>query len=312
MDGQSKQHTQRQRPDKTCIVCGQDCSSRPRVRDEHGRYHCRECYDLLKEAKGFGERAGATGESRGGIGSAAGNDDPLAALGVDLAWDNEGKDEGGVGGGINPEVLENALVECPGCGKPEPRNTVICPACGLNWQTGKQVATEFTVEENNDRESKTPPTLRRSPSDIAREESMRSSVIREYINPLVLIGVGTFIVTGVPAMFGAEEAVVAYLIFLSILTVVGLASFFICSALWIGFEAPWHLTALRLAGIYSMSFAVLVVAVVVVPFGVIGLAIGWITYITLLMKYLDLDTADAFMVALVSVILWIVLYLVMI
>lgn len=30
---------------KTCVVCGADCSNKPRVKDRRGRYFCRPCYE---------------------------------------------------------------------------------------------------------------------------------------------------------------------------------------------------------------------------------------------------------------------------
>ena len=37
-------------PGKVCVLCGEDCSQRPRVKDRRGRYYCRPCYDKAKEA----------------------------------------------------------------------------------------------------------------------------------------------------------------------------------------------------------------------------------------------------------------------
>lgn len=39
---------------KVCKHCGQDCTSRPRVKDAAGRYYCRECHDLLQLARESG------------------------------------------------------------------------------------------------------------------------------------------------------------------------------------------------------------------------------------------------------------------
>ncbi len=40
---------------KTCVICGQDCSQRPRIKDPKGRYYCKECHEKAKL-----RRAGAT------------------------------------------------------------------------------------------------------------------------------------------------------------------------------------------------------------------------------------------------------------
>jgi hypothetical protein len=35
-------------PAKTCVVCGEDCSGRPRIKDPRGRYHCKDCYERVR------------------------------------------------------------------------------------------------------------------------------------------------------------------------------------------------------------------------------------------------------------------------
>lgn len=35
---------------KTCVICGQDCSKRPRVKDQRGRYYCKACHEKRREA----------------------------------------------------------------------------------------------------------------------------------------------------------------------------------------------------------------------------------------------------------------------
>jgi len=32
-------------PMKTCVICGEDCSAHPRVKDAHGHYYCKVCHD---------------------------------------------------------------------------------------------------------------------------------------------------------------------------------------------------------------------------------------------------------------------------
>lgn len=36
---------------KTCAVCGEDVSAKPRTKDRHGRYYCNACYEQLLARK---------------------------------------------------------------------------------------------------------------------------------------------------------------------------------------------------------------------------------------------------------------------
>ncbi len=36
-------------PGKICVICGEDCSGRPRIKDPRGRYYCRSCHELAAQ-----------------------------------------------------------------------------------------------------------------------------------------------------------------------------------------------------------------------------------------------------------------------
>ncbi len=36
-------------PGKICVICGEDCSGRPRIKDPKGRYYCRKCHESAAE-----------------------------------------------------------------------------------------------------------------------------------------------------------------------------------------------------------------------------------------------------------------------
>lgn len=39
--------------EKTCVLCGENCSRKPRVKDDRGRYYCKTCHQaaLARQAK---------------------------------------------------------------------------------------------------------------------------------------------------------------------------------------------------------------------------------------------------------------------
>lgn len=96
-------------PAKICVVCGEDCSQRQRVRDAQGKYTCKDCVEKRAAAK----PAAAA---------------PRTALAeVDAAM---------AGFDFEP---------CPGCGAPLAGKANICMTCGYNKTTGKQIKTKVVA-----------------------------------------------------------------------------------------------------------------------------------------------------------------------
>ncbi len=102
---------------KICIVCGEDCSTRPRVKNPRGEYACRVCADTAA-SKGVVSPQSPSG---------GGEDDLLADL-IGDAVDHMGD-------------------ACPTCGVVLPQDAVICTHCGLNIQVGKQIKTRITADK---------------------------------------------------------------------------------------------------------------------------------------------------------------------
>lgn len=112
---------------KTCVLCGQDCSNRQRVKDRKGRYYCRACYS---EAARRRRAAGASLEDTAGStvdsGTDETRDDCLSAL-VDAG---------------STSASPSTELQCPGCGMSMPPGAVQCVECGYNMRTGKQLSVQ--------------------------------------------------------------------------------------------------------------------------------------------------------------------------
>ena len=108
---------------KICKLCGQDCSTRPRIKDKAGRYFCRDCYEKAIEKKRSARDAPSSPPS-----SSVESDD-----GVDWASEMLGMEAAApaVGGGLNV---------CPKCNAPMAGGAVLCTQCGYNAKTGKRSA----------------------------------------------------------------------------------------------------------------------------------------------------------------------------
>ncbi len=109
--------------DKTCIYCREDCSARPRVRDDRGRYACRSCIDQRKRAH---PRPAPSGLAISTPSAAKQSPSHVASPAF-------------LEGVKQPEPV-GAM--CPGCGKRVALGHVICLGCGTNVQTGSQAATK--------------------------------------------------------------------------------------------------------------------------------------------------------------------------
>lgn len=97
-------------PAKICIVCGEDCSRRQRVRDAQGNYTCKECVEKRVVAKPTVQPAPRTAPA----------ETDAAMAGFDFE-------------------------PCPGCGAPLAGKANICMTCGYNKATGKQIKTKVVA-----------------------------------------------------------------------------------------------------------------------------------------------------------------------
>jgi len=133
---------------KLCVVCGEDCSAKPRVKDETGNYACRECAGAAAQQQqqqhqqqqqqqqpraakvavvaGNGQRAMAT--AGGSSAQASGGPEPEPSH--PSVWDD-----------LTPAVPSGSKA-CPSCGHGMKDSAVLCLNCGHNELTGKALRTK--------------------------------------------------------------------------------------------------------------------------------------------------------------------------
>lgn len=111
---------------KTCRICGEDCSNKPRTKDQAGRYYCRECHDAALAKK----RSARSAPPRQMDPRVFAPTEPDAfALSEDVFAQ----------GGPPPARMAAA---CPGCGSRLDAGVMICVNCGYNTQTHAQIGTK--------------------------------------------------------------------------------------------------------------------------------------------------------------------------
>lgn len=296
---------------KVCVRCGRDCAGRPRVKDAQGRYTCGECVEELKAARAQGPApVAATPPQPQAAAAPEVEEDGLIAL------EDEPLPEGLIGDGPR---------SCGNCGMVLGSGAVVCMGCGFNTQTGRLVSTHRPPGEGKKctkcgydlaglKTSRCPEcgTLNLPPRRAEQEAKAARETVRDaYLKPALMAVVGCAVAAAVTGADGGAEAVVEYAVLFAISYIVGLAVFWVCSVMWIGFDAPMHLVALQLAGVYGVTDAASSL-VNLVPF--LPTFIGWIivvtVYVGLLMEVLDLELQDAVILGLVTFIVKVVIAIV--
>ncbi|MBX3357924.1 MAG: hypothetical protein KF745_05805 [Phycisphaeraceae bacterium] len=272
-------------PAKICIRCKQDCSSRPRTKDAAGRYTCRDCVEAL-QANRAAQAAAA----------------PVAAVAESEPWAFDPADDNAAIFGLAdaPAAAPSAKPAggpCKGCGNFIAPGVVVCTNCGFNTKTGKQLGVKTGVDVLEDHSQR-----------AKRQREGAKTAQQEYIKPLVMLIVG---VAGVAVLGGqGASSVLAYLVATGIGVVVGLAVYWVCCMLWIGFDAPMGLTALRLAGIYVVVDLVAHLCDLL-PIPLLTMILPCLTYMGLLMSMLDMEIVDAVVVAIATFIVKMLLLIVL-
>lgn len=102
---------------KICVICGEDCAGRPRIKDPKGHYYHKSCHEQAKLEQ----------EAR----RAAVEPDPAPST-VDEPESVSLLSE------ILDETPETGLAQsCPACGQPLPADSVLCTNCGHSQQSGQ-------------------------------------------------------------------------------------------------------------------------------------------------------------------------------
>lgn len=302
-------------PAKVCTRCGQDCAGKPRVKDQHGRYTCQPCVEKIKAERGITSSPAPLTPSP----------PPPPASGP--ASEPEGFDVFA----LEPSADDPKLAPCRNCGAPVAESAVLCVSCGFNKKLGR-TARESDVAAALPPPNPTAPQRARrtkcgqcgydlrgitaptcpecgasamAPTRQEKDRENSKAVAKEaYLKPLVYFAVGYLGVCFIAGLQGGVGHVLFYSISLAIQIPIGVAVFWACCLVWIGFDAPIHLTAIRVAGIYALSDLAGSV------FGFLPL-VGWVAsllvYAGLMMELLEIDLQDAVLVSVATFVVKVIL-----
>lgn len=278
-------------PVKRCIHCGLDCSGKPRVKDRQGRYACQTCFDNLQSSPAPIVDDGAL---------------PADLLQLEAA--------------ATPAATFDV---CPNCRSSKPHGAPFCVQCGFDSRTGKTAATVHTTEKvravktkgqcpecgyslKGLKEPRCPECGTVVVAQTHREQERRDSIrtVRmAYIKPLIQFAIGLLGVGIVLAVQEQESELPGYLLLYGIRVPIGVAGYFICCLIWIGFDEPLHLIALRLAGVYALVDFLSVLLGAFIPIPMLVNVIALVFYVAMLSESLDLDIQDAVIVGMVTFLL---------
>ena len=283
---------------KLCIKCGQDCSKRPRTKDARGRYICQECMTRAQAA-----RAAAVAAPPPPV-----DDEPIFAL-----------DDAALSAATAAAGKIERPRSCGNCGMVMGGGAVICTRCGLNTSTGKVLGTDKRAGAGkkcikcgyaldglsapvcpecgtiNTKEDRKRATDRKESDRIARNE---------LIKPVVYFLISVAIIVGVMAAAGrnVQDTLTGLGISYAVSLPLGCIAYFICCMLWMGFDAPWRYTILRLAAAFAITDAAsLVSSMMLIGFIAWGLPVIVMGYA--LHSLMDLDIQDGIIMAVVLMIL---------
>jgi hypothetical protein len=334
--------------EKICIVCKQDCSKKPRSKDAMGRYVCDGCISKV-QAKASAPARETQPASK--LGQPEQPDRPaqpdivtadeelvdlLTPPPAPKAGDRQFsklKPSGGGGDviGVDGDLPDPSVRHCQKCHAAMPGSGRVCQSCGHDPGT-------MSIEKVP-KHLRTKPVakcqgcgydMRGAPSDVCPECGKKQRMEKAgllalaekdakdalYKPPLLMMGFG-WAATVVILLFEGTSAPAAILVtFLSWLLAVpvGVIAFWLCSLFYIEYDAPWHATAMRLAGIYAVVQVPWALAGVIGinAFGVLALFIfAFVLLIGLYMSVMELDPSEAVLLSFATRGVWFTIYLVL-
>ncbi len=112
---------------KQCIICGEDCSNRARVKDADGRYACKSCAENATRQRADAKPAPRPAQRPVAAPVAAPDDDDidLSAL-----------------ASVEATATMTESVPCRCCGRGVPDGTETCPFCDGNARSGKSAKSD--------------------------------------------------------------------------------------------------------------------------------------------------------------------------
>lgn len=125
-----------------------------------------------------------------------------------------------------------------------------------------------------------------------RRAQARGALKQEYVKALISLGGGLAALALILLLKGEVVQLPAYIVMYAVFVPIGIAVYFACCLFWIGFDAPWGITTIRLAAVFAITDAASQL-LDMIPFLFVGWILQLLIYVKLLEHYLDLEFHDA-------------------
>jgi hypothetical protein len=294
---------------KTCVVCGVDCSGKPRVKDPQGRYCCQPCFDTAEARKANVAAAPRVDDEPFRIDDPAFEEPllvpvaedeiiplapaamnvstPAACLRCGSSWVPQaqscmvcGAKPGQKAGGDGAERVGKAGKA--GKSGAKSRKPVPCGKCGYDLSGLRTFKCPECGHTNT-------PSMR--PTSLA--ETSREVARQAYSKPLIYMAVGL----AVTAMVGIGQGEIAGLVVQAVLfpvsVIIAYCTMWVLCALWVGLSSSALLMLVQIAAIHGIIMGVAsVIDLFPVP-RIFRLLLYGIIYVYLLTEWLDMDSTDA-------------------
>ena len=322
----------------TCGKCGADVTHAKRMKDSKGRYFCEPCAAALRQ-----RAAAKLGPSLQELGQPLGQ-----PLGVNTPESKPAPpppavlDDGTIALADYPSPPTSAhrtpraaeLELCPDCSTPLGSGP-ICASCGYSRATGISIGahgagtpppagtTALPTSRKPKRKVqtciqcgydlsglKTPtcPECGTMNSKYARAKQEEKQTLRSmYVKPLIMAGIGLLIACAVFALRGLP--VPFYLMYYAAAVPVGFLAYVALSIAFIGFDEPLGVTFVRIGAVLAVADACTNVIDAIPYIGWYAWPLEGFIYTGLLMSVMELDFEDARIVALVTFMLHLGLFL---
>ncbi len=219
---------------------------------------------------------------------------------------------------VNTDTPVPTSAACPGCGKGLRFDAVICVECGFDKRKGIQRGTGIGASTTKGGsttctgcgysmlglKTRVCPEcgLENKPKswrDHSKVEAAR--VVRmAYVVPSMMLGAGVVAMCITLIGFDVAERIPYWLAYLAVSTTLGTTAYFMLCLTWIGFDAPLHLTALRLAAVDALMTTGLMLSAAALPgFFVIMLSL-WCANVMLTAWLLDIDYVEAIVLGIIK------------
>jgi hypothetical protein len=277
---------------KICATCNKDVSKSPRSKDRNGVYYCIPCTESTEAAVARKQQAAVRV--------------PAARQATPPPPIEETFDLAPVQAAAPPptrpcpscqNIILADVAECPYCGHDENRKTkgkaekgrseVKCSKCGYVLKGLRSFRCPECGTVN----------APASKADLLKEDS-RQIAKWAYLRPVIMFALGMLGIIVFNVVSGHTEKLPFYFIKYLVGVPVGLLVYFICCLVWVGFDMPLHLIALRIAGIYAVVdlvalFLELLPSARISVFFIGPWSLYALIYVFLMKSELDLELSDA-------------------